>query len=74
MVVLKERWSFIRGPIQCKNKISVYLELVLNMRWSLIWVVFQEENHCTFAFCFTTVCLDSRRVFTSLQFWHKIRI
>jgi len=34
-VVLKERWSFIRGTVSCKVKPSDHLGVVLNTRWSL---------------------------------------
>ena len=46
-VVVEEWWSFIRGTKQCKPKHVSAGIVVLNVRWSLIRVVSQEEDYCT---------------------------
>jgi len=39
---IKRGMAFITGTIQCKVKLIVHLDMVLNMKWSIISVVSQE--------------------------------
>jgi len=46
MVVLKKRWSFIKGTIQSKVELSDNLEVVLNMKWSLVLGMWNWNLQC----------------------------